>query len=142
MAHIDVSASSRLAPADAWKIASDLTRIDEWMTIFAGWRSSVPSTIEKGTKISSLIKVRGFRNVIHWTVTGYREPEVIELTGRGRGGVRITVRVIVADNHPGTTFHLIADLSGGVLRGPVGRFVAKVTKSDIHRSIKNLAALD
>jgi hypothetical protein len=104
LAQVDVSTSSSLDPEAAWKLASDLSRFDEWMTIFGGRRSKVPSTIEKGTQISSCIKVKGFRNVIHWTVTRYDEPKSIELQGRGRGGIRIVVAMNVADDHPGSTF--------------------------------------
>jgi hypothetical protein len=35
------------------------------MTIFGGWRGPVPSTIENGTRVSSCIKVKGFRNIVH-----------------------------------------------------------------------------
>ena len=141
MARVDVSASSELDPAAAWKLASDLRRFDEWMTIFGGWRSAVPSTIEEGTRISSCIKVKGFRNVIHWKVTHYDEPKSIEMRGRGRGGIRLAVTANISDDDPGSTFHLTADLSGGVLSGPVGRLVAKVLRSDVHKSVQNLAAL-
>jgi hypothetical protein len=130
-----------LAPESAWKLACDLNRFGQWMTIFAGWRSSVPSTIDEGTCVSSLIKVKGFRNVIHWTVTRYDEPTVIKLKGRGRGGIRITVTMMVTDNHPGSTFHLTADLAGGLLNGSIGRLVARMIKSDVHTSVRNLAAL-
>ncbi|EUA35383.1 polyketide cyclase / dehydrase and lipid transport family protein [Mycobacterium xenopi 4042] len=82
MARVEVSTTSELEPAAAWKLASDLSRFGEWMTIFGGWRGAVPSTIEEGTSVSACIKVKGFRNVIHWTVTRYDEPEVIELKGR------------------------------------------------------------
>lgn len=111
------------------------------MTIFAGWRSPVPDAIEKGTQVSSCVKVKGFRNVIHWTVTRYDEPKAIELKGRGRGGIRIAVAMTVTDNNPGSTFHLTADLSGGLLNGPIGRLVARVIRSDVHKSVCNLAAL-
>ncbi|MEO6794276.1 MAG: SRPBCC family protein [Mycobacterium sp.] len=141
MVALEVSSSSDVAPADAWKCASDLQHIGDWMTIFGGWRSSVPSRIERGTRLSSLIKVKGFRNVIHWSVTAYREPEVIELKGHGRGGVAIALKVTVADEHPGSRFHLCADLTGGPLRGPIGRFVARVVRSEAHKSIVNLAEL-
>jgi hypothetical protein len=87
VARVDVSTSSDLSPEYAWKFASDLSRFGDWMTIFGGWRSRVPSTIEEGTHVSSLIKVKGFRNIIEWTVTRYDEPNAIELAGRGRGGV-------------------------------------------------------
>jgi polyketide cyclase/dehydrase/lipid transport protein len=141
MARVDVSTSSDLAPESAWKLACDLDRFAEWMTIFAGWRSPVPAKIGKGTQVSSCIKVKGFRNVIHWTVTRYEEPKAIELSGRGRGGIRIAVAMTVADNHPGSTFHLTADLSGGLLNGPIGRLVARIIKSDVHDSVCKLAAL-
>lgn len=92
--------------------------------------------------MSSLIKVKGFRNVIHWTVTRYDEPNAVELAGRGRGGIRITVAMKVTDNHPGSTFHLAADLKGGLLNGPLGRLVARIIKSDVRNSVCNLAALE
>lgn len=141
LARVDVSVSSKLEPEAAWKLASDLRRFDEWLTIFAGWRGSVPATVEKGTRVSSCIKVKGFRNVIHWTVSQYDEPKSVELQGRGRGGIRLTVAMTAADDKPGTTFHLTADLTGGVLSGPVGGLVARVLRSDVQKSVNNLAAL-
>lgn len=141
MAQVDVSTKSNLSPESAWKLASDLGRFGDWMTIFGGWRGEVPSTIDKGTRVSSLIKVKGFRNVIHWEVTEYDEPHSIELTGRGRGGVRITVAMGVTDDQPGSTFDLTAKLGGGLLSGPLGSLVAKVIKSDVRKSVCNLAAL-
>ena len=111
------------------------------MTIFVGWCGTVPSTVEEGTRVSSLIKVKGFRNVIDWTVTRYDEPRSIELQGRGRGGIRVAVAMTVTDSHPGSTFHLTADLKGGLLSGPIGRLVARVLRSDVRRSVHNLAAL-
>lgn len=141
MARVNVSTASDLEPEAAWRLASDLRRFDDWMTIFGGWRSEVPSTIEKGTQVSSCVKVKGFRNVVHWTVTRYDEPKSIEIKGRGRGGIRIAVAMEVADNHPGSTFQLTADLNGGVLSGPIGKVVAKVLTSDVRKSVNNLAAL-
>lgn len=141
MARVDVSVSSRVEPEAAWKLASDLDRFGEWMTIFAGWRGPVPATIEEGTCVSSCVRVKGFRNIIHWTVTRYDEPKSIELQGRGRGGIRLTVQMTVSDNDPGSTFHLRADLKGGLLSGPIGGLVAKILRSDVQKSVNNLASL-
>ena len=141
MARVDVSTKSDVDPGTAWKLASDLNRFDEWMTIFGGWRGPVPSTIEEGTCVSSCVKVKGFRNIIHWKVIRYDEPKCVQLQGRGRGGVRIAVTLSITDDHPGSEFHLTADLSGGVLSGPVGGLVARVLRSDIRKSVNNLAAL-
>jgi carbon monoxide dehydrogenase subunit G len=111
------------------------------MTIFAGWRGPVPATIEKGTCVSSCVKVKGFRNVIHWTVTQFDEPKSIELQGRGRGGIRLTVQMTVTETDSGSTFHLTADLKGGLLSGPIGGLVARVLRSDVQKSVNNLASL-
>ena len=147
MASVDVAVSSELSPERAWALASDLGRFDEWFTIFGGWKSAVPTDIDVDTQVSSLIKVKGFRNVIHWRVTRYDEPKEIELVGTGRGGVRITLTMQVAplgDGKPGpdgTRFRVIADLSGGLLNTPIGGVVAKVIQGDVRRSVQNLAAL-
>jgi len=47
----------------------------------------------------------------------------------------------VRDDKPGSTFQVVADLSGGLLSTPVGRLVAKVLESDVRKSVENLAAL-
>ena len=149
MATVDVSVSSDLSPERAWTLASDLRRFDEWLTIFDGWRSEVPAHIEPGTCVSSCIKVKGFRNVVHWRVTRYDEPKLIELVGRGRAGIRIGLTLCVEKGGPGapsdvasgSVFQVVADLSGGLLSTPVGRLVAKVLESDVRKSVANLAAL-
>jgi hypothetical protein len=141
MASVDVSVSSHLEPDQAWELASNLDRFGEWLTIFGGWKSVVPDDIEVGTAVSSLIKVKGFRNVIHWQVTEYDAPKRIALDGSGRGGVRITLTMTVTDRSPGSTFHLLAELRGALLNGPVGSLVARVLESDVRRSVENLAAL-
>ncbi len=141
MAGVDVSVTSKLSPEKAWKLASDLGRFDAWLTFFGGWKSPVPNVIEKGTKMSSHIKVKGFRNTIHWEVTNYDEPNRIEMCGKGFGGVQISLRTDITDDGRGTTFHLVADLTGAVLNGPVCTLVARVIKGDVKRSVENLASL-
>ncbi|VCT90304.1 Toxin [Mycolicibacterium hassiacum DSM 44199] len=141
VASVDVSVASQLRPEQAWALASDLRRFDEWLTIFGGWRSEVPDTIDVGTCVSSLIKVKGFRNTIHWRVTRYDEPKEIELVGRGRPAVRIVLRLSVTDDDPGSTFRVVAELSGGLLSTRIGALVAKVVESDVRRSVRNLVAL-
>jgi hypothetical protein len=141
MATVDVAVSSDLNPDQAWALASDLRRFDDWLTIFGGWRSLVPSHVEVGTCVSSLIKVKGFRNTIHWRVTRYDEPKTIELVGRGRPGICIALRLCVKDNKPGSTFQVIAELTGGLLNTRIGNLVAKVLESDVRKSVSKLAKL-
>ncbi|MGB3481923.1 MAG: SRPBCC family protein [Mycobacterium sp.] len=141
MPTVDVSVASDQSPEEAWALASDLGRFDEWMTIFGGWKSELPAEVTLGTQVSSVIKVKGFRNVIHWKVTSFELFKRLELHGSGRGGVHIRLDMTITDNRPGSTFHLVADLSGGLLNGPVGSLVAKMLTSDVRRSVENLASL-
>lgn len=122
-------------------LASDLRRFDEWLTIFGGWRGEVPTQVEVGTCVASQIKVKGFRNVIHWRVTRYDEPKEIELLGRGRPAICIALRLCVKDDKPGSTFQVVADLTGGLLNTRIGNLVAKVLESDVRKSVQRLAAL-
>ena len=142
MACVDVGVSSELSPERAWELASDLRRFDEWLTIFGGWKSEVPAVIDVDTQVASLIKVKGFRNVIHWRVTRYDEPKEIELVGTGRGAVCISLTMQVEpEATDGSHFRVIADLSGGLLNTPIGGVVARVIQGDVRRSVCNLAAL-
>ena len=112
--------------------------------------SEVPSTIGKGTKVASCIKVKGFRNTIHWEVTQYDAPSCIEMRGCGFGGVRIDLNLTISDTADarsktddggGSEFHLAADLYGGALSGPVGKLVARVLKGDVRKSVESLSRL-
>jgi polyketide cyclase/dehydrase/lipid transport protein len=148
MATVDVAVSSSLSPERAWELASNLSRFDEWLTIFGGWRSEVPERVEVGVSVSSVIKVKGFRNIIHWRVTRYDEPKAIELVGTGRPAVCIALRLCVkerpaqeSDVASGSVFQVVADLTGGLLNTRVGNLVAKVLESDVRKSVTNLAAL-
>jgi hypothetical protein len=55
--------------------------------------------------------------------------------------VRITLDLTVSPDGDGSRFRVAAELTGGLLSGPVGRMVAKVIEGDVRRSVDNLAAL-
>jgi len=63
------------------------------------------------------------------------------LVGRGRPGICIALRLCVKDNKPGSTFQVIAELTGGLLNTRVGNLVAKVLESDVRKSVSRLAQL-
>ena len=143
MATVDVAVSSDLSPDKAWALASDLRRFDEWLTIFGGWRSEVPSQIEVGTCVSSCIKVKGFRNIIHWRVTRYDEPKLIELS---RSGPPVGF-ASVPDHRGAGPMSPRLQISGGrradrrATQHPNRQARRRVLQSDVRKSVNNLAAL-
>ena len=109
MAQVDVSTSSELDPESAWKLASDLNRFHEWLTIFGGWRSEVPTTDQGGNLRVVVHQSEGFPQ---------RHPldgHPVRRAGRDRAEgtrprrIRIALKMNVADDQPGSTFHLDAD---------------------------------
>ena len=60
---------------------------------------------------------------------------MIELRGSGRGGIGIGITMRVLEDQPGSRFRLLANLSGGLLSGPVGRFMLSAGKNGTHQSV-------
>ncbi|KZF10216.1 MAG: SRPBCC family protein [Rhodococcus sp. (in: high G+C Gram-positive bacteria)] len=142
MAKISVSVEMPENPQGAWDKASALDRFDEWMTIHGGWCSPPPKELNKGTKVESLVKVKGFKNTIKWTFTEFQEPKLIEMSGKGKGGVKISLTIHVKEHPEGSELTLDAYFGGGVLFGPVGTVVARALDTDVKQSVANLAALE
>ncbi|MDJ0394590.1 SRPBCC family protein [Rhodococcus sp. G-MC3] len=141
MATIRVSVDMPEDPQGAWDKAAALDRFDEWMTIHGGWCSPPPKELGVGTEVESLVKVKGFKNTIQWTFTEFKEPELIEMSGHGKGGIKISLTINVRERKGGSQLTLDAYFGGGVLFGPVGKVVAKALDADVKQSVANLAAL-
>lgn len=136
MAKLSVSIDVPLSPEQAWEAASDLSRFDEWLTIHRVWRSKLPETLEKGTKISSIVEVKGMNNRINWTIVSYKPPDSMTLNGDGVGGVKIKLIARVKPVPEGASVQLDIHLGGPALFGPIGMIVAGALKSDIQQSLE------
>lgn len=84
MAKLSVSVDVPLSPEKAWEAASDLSRFSEWLSIHRVWRSTLPETLDKGTKIDSIVEVKGMANRVNWTIVNYKPPESMTSTGTAR----------------------------------------------------------
>ncbi len=136
MAKLSLSVDVPLSPEQAWDAASDLSRFDEWLSIHRVWRSTLPETLEKSTKISSIVEVKGMANRVNWTIVNYKPPESMTLNGDGVGGVKIKLIARVKPVSEGATVQLDIHLGGPALFGPIGMIVAGALKSDIRESLE------
>jgi carbon monoxide dehydrogenase subunit G len=138
MAKLSVSVDVPLTPERAWECASDLSRYKEWLTIHRVWRSTPPKTLEKGTKLVSVVEVKGMLNLVNWTIVSFKPPESMTLNGDGKGGVKIKLigKIKPAENDPtGATVTFDIHLGGPALFGPIGMIVAGALKGDIRQSL-------
>lgn len=141
MAKLSVSIDVPLSPEQAWQAASDLSRFDEWLTIHRVWRSTLPETLDKGTKISSIVEVKGMHNRVNWTIVNYKPPESMTLNGDGVGGVKIKLIARVKPVAEGASVQLDIHLGGPALFGPIGMVVAGALKGDIRQSLEQFKKL-
>jgi hypothetical protein len=139
MAKLSVSVDVPLSPDRAWEAASDLSRYKEWLSIHRVWRSTLPDTLEKGTKLASVVEVKGMMNLVRWTIVSYKPPQSLTLDGDGKGGVKVKLigKVKPAENDPiGSTVTFDVHLGGPALFGPIGMIVASSLKGDIRDSLE------
>jgi len=135
MAKISSSVEVPLSPEKAWEAASDLSRFDEWLSIHRMWRTALPETLEKGTKISSIVEVKGMMNRINWTIVHYNPPASLTLNGDGKGGVKIKLMAKITPAGDGSKVSFDIHLGGPALFGPIGMVVAAALRGDIAQSL-------
>lgn len=135
MAKLSVSVDVPLPPEKAWAAASDLSRYKEWLSIHRVWRSTLPETLEKGTRLASIIEVKGMPNRIDWTIVNWKPPESMTLDGEGKGGVKVKLIGKIKPAETGSTVTFDIHLGGPALFGPIGMVVAGSLKGDIRQSL-------
>ena len=135
MAKLSVSVDVPLSPDKAWEAASDLSRYKEWLTIHRVWRSTLPETLEKGTKLASIVEVKGMPNHVEWTIVSWKPPQSMMLDGNGKGGVKVKLMGKVKPSEVGSTVTFDVHLGGPALFGPIGMIVAGALKGDIRESL-------
>lgn len=141
MAKLSVSVDVPLPPDEAWECASDLSRYKEWLSIHRVWRSKLPETLDKGTRIDSIVEVMGMPNRVNWTIVHYKPPQSMTLNGDGKGGVKVKLMGKVKPSGDGSTVTFDVHLGGAALFGPIGMVVAGALKSDIQESLNRFKAV-
>jgi hypothetical protein len=141
MAKLSESVEIPLPPEQAWTAASDLSRYREWLTIHRMWRSKLPETLEKGTRITSILEVKGMLNRIDWTIVNWKPPQSMTLDGNGKGGVKVKLIGKIKPSPAGSTVSFDIHLGGPALFGPIGMVVASALKSDIRASLAKFKAV-
>ncbi|BDH57631.1 SRPBCC family protein [Tsukamurella sp. PLM1] len=137
-----VESTVELPPPDtAWEKAADLNLLPEWVTLHDGYRSPLPDELKAGVRISSVVKVKGFRNRVEWTIDTYEPPRKLVLDGRGVAGTKYKLTVTATPAGTGTRMALRADLGGPPLFGPIGSTVARALKGDIEESLDRFKKL-
>lgn len=151
MAKLSVSVDVPLAPEEAWRHASDLSRYKEWLTIHRVWRSKLPENLDKGAVVESIVEVKGMPNRIRWTIVNIKPPQSMTLDGVGVGGVKVKLigkvrrkEGVLPNEEDGVAASVVTmdvHLGGPALFGPIGMVVAAALRGDIKDSLDRFVAV-
>ncbi|WP_040524646.1 type II toxin-antitoxin system Rv0910 family toxin [Gordonia effusa] len=127
-----------MSPEDTWKFASDLSRFEDWLVLHDGWRSELPAPgdLKAGTKVSSVIKLKGARVRFDWVIEHFDAPRGVRFKGSGKGGVKAKIDLAIAPTGEGSTVTFTVELGGLPLIGPAGKAAAMATKGDLRESLR------
>ena len=141
MPRVEVSEEIPVEPDAVWDVVSDLSRLGEWLELHEDWRSEVPDDLGEGTELSSIVAVKGMRNRVTWRIEEFRPPELIVLTGEGKGGTKASLQVSATSVDGGTRVELETEFSNPALIGPLGSAAGRTLKGALKRSLERLVAL-
>jgi carbon monoxide dehydrogenase subunit G len=137
MAEAHVSGELPLSQDDAWKLLSDLSRFDEWMTIHDSWKSEIPE-LTVGAKVTEQLTVMGMTNVIEWTIDEYAPPASLRISGAGLAGAQIAFTLSVAAAGAQSTVSIDAEFTGQMMVGAIGDAVQKNATVELEKSLAKL----
>ncbi|MEV0247702.1 SRPBCC family protein [Nocardia sp. NPDC050712] len=141
MAKLKVSVDVPLPPEQAWAHTSNLSELDQWLTMHEAWRSEVPAELTVGSTLVGVASVKGFRNRVTWTVEQADAPRLLKLRGAGKGGTKLGLQLLVAPKGSGSEVTVDIELGGRPLFGPIGSTVARAIKGDIEKSLDKFVEL-
>jgi carbon monoxide dehydrogenase subunit G len=133
---IDVSAT----PEDAFAVAGDPARFEDWLTLHDRWVGDAPASTDAGTTFSQVLKIMGMPSQIDWTVEE-REATKVTITGAGPMGAQLRTTIETMPSDGGSTVSYYAEFSGGGIQGPMGDMVTKKAGEEAELSPEKLKAL-
>ena len=121
---------------EAFSLATDPARFEEWLTLHAGWPDGPPASVAEGDSFKQKLTIMGMPADVAWTVSERTDSRLV-MTGAGPMGATLGT-TITAD---GGTVSYEAEFSGGGIQGPMGDMVTKKAGEEIEISLGKLQAL-
>jgi carbon monoxide dehydrogenase subunit G len=142
MAHVDVSHEIAATQEDTWKVFSDLTTFEKWLTIHDKWDGEPPTELSVGSTFSEQATIMGMSNKIDWVVEEYDTPSSLKISGKGLAGAQITFTLSVEPNGDGkSTASIVADFTGQMVVGAIGAAIERASEKECKASLEKLAEL-
>lgn len=138
---IDKTVTTSAAPADVWRVATDLAGYGEWLSLHRGWDTTPPATFGQGDTFPATSSFMNTENKVEWTVDQYEEDAALSMSALAPGGDRIAFTVLVEAQGSGSSVTLAYDAESAMLKGPVVMLVKKMAGPEVEQALKKLEAL-
>jgi acetyl-CoA C-acetyltransferase len=122
---------------EAFALATDPARFDEWLTLHAAWPDGVPPAPSEGASFKQKLTIMGMPADVDWKVEDFEPGSKLVMRGAGPMGATLAT-TITAD---GGTVSYEAEFSGGGIQGPMGDMVTKKAGEEIEASLEKLKGL-
>ena len=136
-ASIDLPVSAEAA----WPVLSDLSRIDEWLTIHDEWATELPAELAAGAELVQQVTLTGWSGAVSWKVDEFRSPSLLRLTGTGLRDAGVKLELTVQPI--GYWSRVIAELefTGEAAEGAAGIVLELGGTRELEASLTNLEHL-
>ncbi|MPY85758.1 MAG: SRPBCC family protein [Actinophytocola sp.] len=141
MGQVTATVELPAAPEKVWAEFSNPNNFEKWLTIHTKWKDEVPAEFSKGAQAAEVVTMLGMPNTINWTVEEYDAPNKLVISGTGMAGVQSTFTLSVDANGEGSTATIVAEFTGQMIVGALGKAVEKDAKAQLDASLEKFSAL-
>ena len=126
---------------EAFALATDPSRFEEWLTIHDRWPQGAPDGVEEGSSFTQGIKIMGMPADVAWTVAELDSGSRLVMRGAGPMGAQLSTTISAVADGDATLLSYEAEFSGGGLAGPMGDMVTQKTGEELEASLAKLQGL-
>jgi hypothetical protein len=130
-----------LSQEDAFQLATDPARFEEWLTLHKAWPNGAPTETAAGDEFVQQLSIMGMPADVNWKVDTYEVPSKLVLKGAGPMGASLATTITAESAGDGATISYEAEFSGGGIQGPMGDMVTKKAGEELDISLDKLKGL-
>ncbi|MFB7716594.1 SRPBCC family protein [Nocardia sp. NPDC056100] len=141
MAHIEVTKLMNVNPARLYATIADPSTWGQWFAMHDTFVGEPPKQIAVNSRMVQNVHVLGMSHRVELTVTSFRPPMHLVLSGSSAAGVACEFRFSVRRQAGGSELTLSGDFTGPALTGGLMRAVDTDVVAKLEASLDRLAAL-
>ena len=141
MPSVTKSVELGLPQEEAFVLATDPARFEEWLTLHKAWPNGAPASTATGEEFVQKLSIMGMPADVNWKVEQNEAPSRLVLRGSGPMGAQLATTITIEPNGGSSQVSYEAEFSGGGIQGPMGEMVTKKAGEEIESSLEKLKAL-